>query len=95
MPWYVCLVSNLSPAWSSVRPRLIAPPRASALLLLLLRALWAWQVIDVRNANETMIGRFAPPGPDTHADGVSRYLDPKVRRALLRPLSTPHPASPC
>jgi predicted sulfurtransferase len=37
-------------------------------------------LIDVRNFNECLIGRFAPPGPDRLPDGTSKYLDPMMRR---------------
>lgn len=43
-------------------------------------------VIDVRNFNETAIGRFAPPGPDHLDDGTTKYLDPMMRRSTEFPL---------
>ena len=43
-------------------------------------------VIDVRNFNETAIGRFAPPGPDRLDDGTTKYLDPMMRRSTEFPV---------
>ena len=38
-------------------------------------------MIDVRNFNETLIGKFAPPT----ADGKSKVLDPCMRRSTEFP----------
>ncbi len=42
-------------------------------------------VIDVRNFNETAIGRFAPPGPEKLHDGTTKYIDPMMRRSTEFP----------